>query len=128
MSALRVVGIALAAVMMTLVLKKENGAAALAVSVAAGVIVLLSAVSDITYLVSYLRGLVAKTPTAAEGLGILLKCVGIGYITAFGASVCSDMGEKGLADKVTFVGRILVLVTGLPLVTSFIDTVGEILC
>ena len=34
MSALRVVGIALAAVMMTLVLKKENGAAALAVSVA----------------------------------------------------------------------------------------------
>ena len=30
MSALRVVGIALAAVMMTLVLKKENGAAALA--------------------------------------------------------------------------------------------------
>ena len=125
MSALRVVGIALAAVMMTLVLKKENGAAALAVSVAAGVIVLLS---DITYLVSYLRGLVAKTPTAAEGLGVLLKCVGIGYITAFGASVCSDMGEKGLADKVTFVGRILVLVTGLPLVTSFIDTVGEILC
>ena len=60
MSALRVVGIALAAVMMTLVLKKENGAAALAVSVAAGVIVLLSAVSDITYLVSYLRGLVAN--------------------------------------------------------------------
>ena len=46
MSALRVVGIALAAVMMTLVLKKENGAAALAVSVAAGVIVLLSAVSE----------------------------------------------------------------------------------
>lgn len=128
MSALRVVGIALAAVMMTLVLKKENGAAALAVSVAAGVIVLLSAVSDITYLVSYLRGLVAKTPTAAEGLGVLLKCVGIGYITAFGASVFSDMGEKGLGDKVTFVGRILVLVTGLPLVTSFIDTVGEILC
>ena len=80
MSALRVVGIALAAVMMTLVLKKENGAAALAVSVAAGVIVLLSAVSDIMYLVSYLRGLVTKTPTAAEGLGVLLKCVGIGYI------------------------------------------------
>ncbi len=51
------------------------------------------------YLVSYLRGLVTKTPTAAEGLGVLLKCVGIGYITAFGASVCSDMGEKGLADK-----------------------------
>ena len=82
MSALRVVGIALAAVMMTLVLKKENGAAALAVSVAAGVIVLLSAVSDITYLVSYLRGLVAKTPTAAEGLGVLLKCDGPWFLHA----------------------------------------------
>lgn len=128
MSALRLVGVALAAVMMTLVLKKENAAAALALSVAAGVIILLSAVSDITYLVSYLRGIVAKTPTAAEGLGVLLKCVGIGYVTAFGASVCADMGEKGLADKVTFVGRILVLVAGMPLVTSFLDAVGEILC
>ncbi len=128
MSALRLVGVALAAVMMTLVLKKENAAAALTLSVAAGVIILLSAVSDITYLVSYLRGIVAKTPTAAEGLGVLLKCVGIGYVTAFGASVCADMGEKGLADKVTFVGRILVLVAGMPLVTSFLDAVGEILC
>ncbi len=128
MSALRLVGVALAAVMMTLVLKKENAAAALALSVAAGVIILLSAVSDTVYLVSYLRGIVAKTPTAAEGLGVLLKCVGIGYVTAFGASVCADMGEKGLADKVTFVGRILVLVAGMPLVTSFLDAVGEILC
>ena len=128
MSALKLVGVALAAVMLALVLKKENGAAALAVSSVAGVIILLSVVSDISYLISYIRGLVSEVPSAADNLGVILKCVGIGYVTSFGASTCSDMGEKGLADKVAFAGRIMILIAGLPLVTSFIDTVGELLC
>lgn len=126
MSALKIVGVALAAVMLILVLKKENAPAAFAVSVAAGVLILLSAVSDISKLVSYLRGIVPDI-SAAESLTSVLKCVGIGYVTAFGAATCSDMGEKGLADKVTLVGRILILVAGLPLVTAFLETVGEML-
>ena len=112
MSILRLVGVALAAVMMILVLRKENGIAALAVAAVAGVIIML----------------VSEIPSASDNLAVLLKCIGIGYISSFGASTCSDIGEKGLADKITLAGRVCVLIAGLPLLTSFLETVGEVLC
>lgn len=128
MSILRLVGVALAAVMMILVLRKENGIAALAVAAVAGVIIMLSVINDLVSLIGYVRGLVSEIPSASDNLAVLLKCIGIGYISSFGASTCSDIGEKGLADKITLAGRVCVLISGLPLLTSFLETVGEVLC
>ena len=128
MGILSLVGVALAAVMMILVLRKENGTAALAVAAVAGVIIMLSVINDLVSLIGYVRGLVSEIPSASDNLAVLLKCIGIGYISSFGASTCSDIGEKGLADKITLAGRVCVLIAGLPLLTSFLETVGEVLC
>ena len=128
MSILRLVGVALAAVMMILVLRKENGNAALAVAAVAGVIIMLSVINDLVSLIGYVRGLVSEIPSASDNLAVLLKCIGIGYISSFGASTCSDIGEKGLADKITLAGIVCVLIAWLPLLTSFLETVGEVLC
>ena len=128
MSILRLVGVALAAVMMILVLRKENGTATLAVAAVAGVIIMLSVINDLVSLIGYVRGLVSEIPSASDNLAVLLKCIGIGYISSFGASTCSDIGEKGLADKITLAGRVCVLIAGLPLLTSFLEKVGEVLC
>ena len=114
--------------MMILVLRKENGIAALAVAAVAGVIIMLSVINDLVSLIGYVRGLVSEIPSASDNLAVLLKCIGIGYISSFGASTCSDIGEKGLADKITLAGRVCVLIAGLPLLTSFLETVGEVLC
>ena len=73
MSILRLVGVALAAVMMILVLRKENGNAALAVAAVAGVIIMLSVINDLVSLIGYVRGLVSEIPSASDNLAVLLK-------------------------------------------------------
>lgn len=58
---------------------------------------------------------------------IIFKIIGIGYLTEFTASICNDTGNNSLGDKVLLGGKIIILVMALPIVTSILDIVMELL-
>ena len=58
---------------------------------------------------------------------LLLKVIGIAYLTQFGASVCEDAGEKAIAMKVEFAGRITIILMSAPLMFAIINLITGIL-
>lgn len=64
---------------------------------------------------------------AAEYTKLLIKALGIGYLTSVCASVCRDCGESGLADGVETVGKLEILVLALPLICDIIGVANELL-
>jgi stage III sporulation protein AD len=78
--------------------------------------------------VSYVTELTDETG-ALEGDAwpILLKALGVAFLTETAASVCRDSGEGGLASWVETAGRLEILLLSFPLIRTVTDTVATLL-
>lgn len=54
---------------------------------------------------------------------ILLKIVGITYICEFCAGICRDAGYGAVGGQIEIFGKVMVLLTGLPILLSVIQTI-----
>lgn len=123
----KILGIALVTCVAVLVVKPVKSDFAIIISILGGVIIVF-------YLLSYLGDVFAIfnnifTVSGVNGslYSVIFKIIGIGYLTEFTASICHDTGNSGLGDKVLLGGKIVILVMALPIVTSILDIVMELL-
>lgn len=58
-------------------------------------------------------------------LQLLLKIVGISYISEFCSGMCQDAGYQTLGKQIEIAGKFCVLLTGLPVFFTLIRTIGE---
>jgi stage III sporulation protein AD len=58
--------------------------------------------------------------------GTILKIIGIGYVTEYSASICSDFNSNSLGSKIQLAGKITIFLMALPVITSLIDLIGRI--
>lgn len=121
MEILRVVGFALVAAVMALVLRREKPELALAVGVAAGIAIFLMFLGKIGAVIRVLDGVAGKAGLNMVYLDTILKIVGVAYIGDFGAQMCRDAGEGALALKVEFAAKVLILVLALPIIIALLD-------
>ena len=83
-------------------------------------------------LVATVLGYVTELATAAGGVNgeewqILLKAMGVAFLTETAASVCRDSGETGLSTWVETAGRLEILLLSFPLIRTVMDTVTDML-
>lgn len=121
MDILQVVGFALIATVLAVVLRREKPELALGIAVAAGVIIFLAFVGKIGAVVTIVSGVASKAGLNGVYLDTVLKIIGIGYLADFGAQVCRDAGEGALATKVEFAAKVLILVLALPIIAGLLD-------
>ena len=61
---------------------------------------------------------------SGEYLGILLKVVGITWLSEFCAGLCRDAGYQSIAAQVELFGKTAVLLAGMPVFLSLIETIS----
>lgn len=77
---------------------------------------------------SYVTELASATEALeGEGWPILLKALGVAFLTETAASVCRDSGETGLATWVETAGKLEILLLSFPLIRTVMDTVTDML-
>lgn len=126
MDVFKIVLIALLVTAMILIIKQTRPEIAMLVSVMTCTILFLFSVNKIGQVVELLNNLASNAGISSEFLGIILKIVGIAYITEFGASVCKDVGESAIAGKVQFVGKCIIIVLGIGIIGNFVEVVLSI--
>lgn len=75
-------------------------------------------------LFGYIRDL--STDESELYFSIIFKCFGIATLTGLIADMCSDFGVGSVSAKVSFIGKISVLMTCIPLVEKLLCIVGEL--
>lgn len=123
----KIIGIGLLALMIIVILKQYKPEYAIYVSMAAGVLILVFAIQKLTGIINLLQSLANKTYINQSFLGILLKITGIAFITEFAVSICSDAGEKAIASKIEIGSKVIIISMSIPIITSLLELVIEIL-
>lgn len=54
---------------------------------------------------------------------ILFKIVGITYICEFSAGICKDAGYSSIATQIEIAGKMLVFLSGVPVLLSIVETI-----
>ena len=83
-------------------------------------LILSFSVEPITELIG-LIGMVALKEEVTEGVSVMAKSIGLGYVFGFSADICSSLGEGEVAAGVLTVGRLQIFLLALPYLTKIIS-------
>lgn len=117
---------ALAAAVLIVTVKQYKPELALPLGIAAGAVVLAAVVSFAMPLVSQLKSIAENSGIKNEYFILMLKSLGICYITQFAADICTDFGQSSLASKIELFGKVALAAVNLPLIISLINTVSNL--
>ena len=127
MDIFRIIGVGLATVITALIVKQVKPEIAVVVGLCGGIIMVLMIVDSATNIISVFNSLVSKSGVSSGIFSAVLKIIGLGYITEFSASLCNDAGATSIGNKILLGGKILILISALPIVTNLIDIIAELL-
>ena len=108
-------------------LKNINSELALIATIVAGIILISFVLDYISDTFNVFNQLVELSAIDKNLFVIILKITGIGYLVEFAADTVSDFGLKNLADKLVFVGKIMVFSISLPIFHAIINLLTRLL-
>lgn len=127
MEIFQIVGLALVAAVLSVLLRNQRPEIALQVSIVTGVIIFLLMAMRITTVITVLQDIAKKLSIDLVYLTTVLKIIGIAYLTTFGAEVCRDAGENAIASKVEFAGKIMIMILAIPILMAVLDIMTRIM-
>lgn len=113
--------LALVFAVVTVTLNSFNKEFALYSLIAGGVILTFAAVELIGGALGIFSNLLSGLPVPEDALKIIIKVIAICYVAEFSTGLLIDFGMKSLADKLSLITKIIILVTAYPLVARFLE-------
>lgn len=115
------------ALVIIIILKQYKPEFAIYVSIIAGILILFLTIDKITGIINLLQSISDKTYINKNFLNILIKITGIAVLTEFAVSVCNDSGEKAIASKIEIGSKVIIITMSMPIITSLLELIIEIL-
>lgn len=127
MKIMQVLAIAVMGVSFAMVIRPYRPEMALLSAVATGLIIVLYLLADLGGIIGELERLAQQYSLNTEIMSVLLKIIGIAYLSHIGAKICADAGESAIAAKVEMCGRVLILGAAMPQLVAVLSTAAELL-
>lgn len=115
---IKIVALAIVASVLIIYLKNVNSELYSVAVVVAGVLLIVSGLEYLSETLDFFNRLSEVSGLDKNCFSVIMKITGIAYIVEFGAGMIEDFGLKSIADKVVFVGKMVILVTALPIINQ----------
>lgn len=119
----KIVILAVVGVLFIILLKEQKASLAFILTLAICMIVIFNILDYGAILMEGLEVFEAYFDSSGYYIKLILKMVGITYLCEFGTQICKDVGQGAIATQVELFGKIMVLVTGLPIILAIIEQI-----
>ena len=127
MMILKVISFVFVALFLYLLFKDKRGDLATLILLAAGAVIFIYCISQISEVILFLKTIADKAGIDTLYIQIVLKILAIAYLASFASEICKDAGAGSLASKVEFSGKIFILVLAIPILMAVLDSILQIL-
>jgi stage III sporulation protein AD len=127
MEIFKIIGVGLVTAITVLIVKQVKPEIAVVLGMAGGIVIILMLVDSLTSIVSSFSTILEKSGLASGVFTVVLKIIGVGYITEFSANLCTDAGSSSIADKILLAGKVIILAISLPIITNIIEIISGLL-
>lgn len=119
--------ISIIAVLLAILFKKGKEEYSLYISIAACIIILLLGIGKLETILDSIKRLQEYISINNTYINILIKIIGITYVTEFAAALCKDSGYSAIGNQVELIGKISVLAISMPILMALLDTINNFL-
>lgn len=127
MEIFKVIGVGIVGAVCALILKNTQSQYAVLATLATGIVVLIVAMNALSTVLVSFREIVDRTGVDEALFASLLKIIGVGYLTDYSASVCSDLECGSIGKKINFAGKIAIFLMSVPIIKALIDVIAGLL-
>lgn len=127
MEVIKIIGIALIALVIIILLKQYKPEFAIYISLLTGVIILILIMDRLTGIINLLQSLANKASINSTFLMLLIKITGIAFLSEFAVSICKDSGEAAIASKIEIGTKIIIISMSIPIITSLLELILKLL-
>ena len=127
MEVLKIAALALCAVILIVLVKNYKPELGMLTAMACSLLILYFLIDSLKYAFAYIANLYNGLETGKNYFPVIIKVLAIAYITEFTAQLCKDAGETAIASKVELGGKIIFFCVAIPVFTSILNLVEQML-
>jgi len=126
MEIIQVIGLGILVTVLIIVIKDQKPQIAFALTLLTSIIIFIFLLTKISPVIRIMERLAIRANVNIAFLETIMKIIGISYIAEFGAQITKDAGQGTIAAKIELVGKVLILVLAVPIISLIIETILNI--
>ena len=127
MEIIKIIGIALIALIIIIMLKQYRPKYAIFISILTGILILFLVMDRLTGIINLIESIQDKFSINTQFIALLIKITGIAFLSEFAISVCKDSGEAAIASKIEIGSKIIIISMSVPIISSLLEIILKIL-
>ena len=120
---MQIIAIGFITAITAILLKATKPELSFVVTVTGVIVILLRIVESLQSTLEMFMSLAKITGVGNGLLKVLIKIVGVGYLTEFGVGILNDFGNVSIADKVALAGKVTIILLALPIVEELLEMI-----
>lgn len=118
---------AIMAIVLAILFKKGKEEYSLYISIAASIFILIWGIGKLEVIIDAVDQLQGYIKINSAYVGILIKIIGITYVTEISSSLCKDSGYQAIGEQIELVGKLSILAISMPIMLAILDTISSFL-
>lgn len=127
MSILQIILLALTGAMASIILKDVVPEISMIIGIVTGGIILYFGMAKAVSIIETVQTVASSYNINSEYIAIVIKIIGITYLSEFIISALHDAGESGIASKVEMFSKLVIVSMAVPIFLSLAQTVYTVL-
>lgn len=127
MEIIKIVGIALIALVIIIMIKQYRPEYAIFISILTGILILILVMDRLTGIINLIQSIEDKFSINTQFIALLIKITGIAFLSEFAVSICKDSGEAAIASKIEIGSKIIIISMSIPIISSLLEIILKIL-
>ena len=127
MEVIKIIAIALVAVVLIILLKQYKPEFALYISLLTGILIIILVMDKLTGIIQLRESISNKANINNQFIAILIKITGIAFLSEFAVSICKDAGETAISNKIEIGTKIIIISMSIPIISSLLEIILKIL-
>lgn len=124
---LKILGIGIITTITALIVKQIKPEISMLITLSGSILILFEIVGMFSGVIETFLNLSQLTGVDTSIFQIILKIIGIGYLTEFTANLCIDSNMNSIADKILLGGKVVILIISLPVINTLIEIITNLL-
>ena len=127
MDIVKIIGIGITGAVTAILLKEYKPVFAVCAGIMTAAFLFLSVLSEISYILDVISAVSGSLSISTDYIRILVRIIGISYLTHFGCDICRDAGQNAIAQKINLAGKVMIVAASIPVFTAVLNLLLGIL-
>lgn len=116
--------IGIISVLLYMQMKQMKSDFGLYITFAAGLLIFVYAYYQLEYIIDTINRIQSLIKVNDTYISILLKMIGIAYVSEFSSAICKDAGCSMIGGQIEMFGKLTILAVSMPVVLSLLELIN----